>query len=228
MTTESLSVEPVRDGYTFQSSYPVIETVYKGGVSFKRQDFLYSPHVVTLNWVLTSDLDYTNFMGHFRTTVKNGAQPFLMNLLTDIGEPTLHKCRVLAGLPKISQKRGTTYYVSCTLEVQPNPTYTDLITYEEPGNIVLNVSNPPLVGPIVAGDFVQVLYTEGIHPTGPTPLNLDGVYEVASTTDGDTLTLTSPAAVNSDWTVLATLGAPGRYGSASFGNVISTITRIPT
>jgi hypothetical protein len=225
--TLSLDYEPVRDGYTFEPSYPVIEAHLDGGLSEKRLDVLYAPHIVTVNWILER-VDYTRFMGFFRTTLKNATQPFLIDLVADIGVPTTHRCRTRGGLPKLMQQRGNAFYVACTLEVQVNPTYTGLITYQEPGNIVFSTTLPSLVGPILEGDTVRIIDSAGTHPTGPTDLDLDGEYVVSGTVGLSVLQLTSPASVNSDWTVLAGLAATAQYGDASNGNVISTITRVPT
>lgn len=225
--TLTLEYEPIRDGYTFEPSYPVIEAQLDGGISRKRQDVLYVPHIVTLNWILVGS-EYTKFMGFFRTTLKNSTQPFLLDLLADVSIPTTHKCRTRGGLPKLTGNRGQSFYVSCTLEVEVNPTFTGLITYQEPGNIIFATSFPFLTGSLLEGDTVRIIDSAGTHPTGPTELDLDGVYVVDSTIGNNLLSLTSPASVNSDWTVLATLGAPGEYGDETHGSVMSTITRVPS
>jgi hypothetical protein len=225
MSRLTLEYEPVRDGYTVQPSYPVVETQLKGGLTTKRLEYLYLPHIVTLNWVLTTPQDYTRFMGFFRTSLNGGNDQFLMDLLTDIMVPTTHICRLKGPLPQLTRKKGSSFYVSATFEVVPNPTYSGYILYQEPGNIVFT-STPFLVGPIVTGDFVQIINSEGTNESG-VPLNLDGVYEVDSTTGSNTLTLVSPESVNADWTSLAALGAPGEYGDETHGAVFSTVTKVP-
>lgn len=225
--TLSLAYEPIRDGYTFEPSYPVIEAHLDGGLSEKRQDVLYIPHIVTVNWILTGS-DYTKFMGFFRTTLKNATQPFLLDLVADIGVPTTHKCRTRGGMPKLMQQRGQAFYVAATLEVQVNPTYTGYINYVEPDLISFSTTNPSLVGPIVAGDTVRIIDSVGTHPPGPTDIDLDGVYIVASTVGLSVLHLDSPASVNSDWAVLAGLAATAEYGGEANGAVMSTVTRVPT
>lgn len=225
--TQTLSYQPIRDGYTFEPSYPVIEAQLDGGLSKKRQDVLYVPHIATLNWQLRGS-DYTKFMGFFRTTLKNATQPFLLDLLADVGVTTTHKCRTRGGMPKLTSQRGQAFYVSCTVEVEVNPTYTGYITYQEPGNIIFATDFPYLVGPISEGDTIRVIDSAGTHPTGSTALNLDGVYTVSSTVGNNVLNLSSPASVNTGWTTLATLGAPGEYGDETHGSVISTITRVPS
>jgi hypothetical protein len=219
---------PVRDGYTFQPSYPVLETNIGGGLSRKRQGILYAPHIVNVNWVLTST-QYTQFMGFFRTTLQNATQAFLTELVTDIALPTLHKCRTLGGMPKLTQQKGLAFFVACTLEVEVNPTYTGYINYDAtPGFIsYTDAVNPTLVGPIRTGDFVRVVDSSGLHPDGDVAINVDGVYEVTSTTGDSILNLTSPELVNSDWTVIAGL-SPSNYGSEFVGAVTSTVTRVPT
>lgn len=225
--TDTLVYQPLRNGYTLEPSYPVIEVKLDGGNSRKRQDVLYTPHTATVTWILRAT-EYTIFQGFFRTTLKNATRPFLLDLISDIGVPTTHKCRTLGGMPKLTGQSGDAFYVSCTLEVEVNPTFTGLIRYVEPGQIVFETDFPFLVGPFLEGDSVRIMYTEGTHPTGSTPLNLDGVYVISSTTSDDTLTLTSPASVNSDWTTLFGLAATAEYGDLTHGNVTSTITRVPS
>lgn len=225
--TATLSYTPIRNGYTLEPSYPVIEVKLDGGKSRKRQDVLYTPHSATVNWILTAS-EYTQFQGFFRTTLKNATRDFLLDIVSDIGVPTTHKCRTNGAIPKLTGQSGDAFYVGCTIEVDVNPTFTGLIRYVEPGRVVFETDFPFLVGPFLAGDSVRILYTEGVHPTGSTPLNLDGVYVISSTTDEDTLTLTSPASVNSDWTTLFGLAGTAEYGDETHGNVVSTITRVPT
>lgn len=225
--TAFLTFQPVRDGYTFEPGYSCIEVQLDGGASRKRQDVLYQPHIITVNWVLTGP-EYTQFMGFFRTTVNNGTSPFLMFLVSDLSTPTLHKCKTKGGIPKLTQQKGLAYFVTSTLEVEQNPTYTGNIIYQEPDLVVFSTTNPFFVGPIVTGDTIWIQNAAGTHPTGPTFLDMQGVYSVTSTTGFDTLQLNSPASVNSNWTILATLGAPGQFGDVSHGNVISTITKFPT
>jgi hypothetical protein len=225
--TLKLDYEPLRDGYTFEASYPVIEAQLDGGITRKRQDVLWMPHMVTVNWLLDR-IDYTRFMGFFRTTLKNATNAFLLDLVADVGIPTTHKCRTRGGMPKLTGQRGNAFYVSATLEVQVNPTYTGLILYQEPGSIIFTTDFPSLVGPIIEGDTVRIIDSSGTHPTGPTSLNLDGIYTVDSTVGFSVLQLASPSSVNSGWTTLAGLGAPGEYGDETHGSVYSTVTRVPT
>jgi hypothetical protein len=75
---------PEAGGYTCTPSYPVLETSINGGFSRKRQEILYAPHILNVNWVLTST-QFTQFMGFFRTTLQNATQAFLMEAVTDIG-----------------------------------------------------------------------------------------------------------------------------------------------
>lgn len=225
--TLSLNYTPLRDSYSFEPGYSTVEVQLDGGLSRKRQDVLFQPHLMTVTWLL-DPTQYTRFMGFFRTALKNATQPFLVDLVSDIAIPTTHRCRTKGGMPKLTQQRGHAYYVTSTLEVEANPTFTGLITYQEPDRIVFATTNPYLVGPIVEGDIIRVIDTQGTHPTGPTALNLDGVYTVDSTLGFNVLILTTPASVNSDWTTLAGLAGTAQYGDASNGNVTSTVTRVPT
>lgn len=225
--TAELTFTPVRDGYSVIPTYPIVEAQFEGLAVRKRLDPLFATHEVSVSWKLNS-LQYTNFMGFFRTTLKEATEFFLMDLVTDIGALVPHRCRTKNRMPKLTQVNGICFYVSATLEVEVNPTYTDLILYEEPNLVILNNLHPRFVGPLQPGDTVRILNTDGIHPTGSTPLNLDGVYEIDAVDGNDQIELVSPASVNAGWTTLATLGAPGQYGDETHGNVISTVVRIPT
>lgn len=226
--TTALDFRPDQEGYSCNIQNSCVEVGVSGGPLRKRQCISYAPHIVSATWVLHSN-EYSAFMGFFRTELNGGESDFLLDLITDIGTPTTHNCRTLGGLPRLTKQMGEAYYVSCVLEAQQNPTFTGLIKYQE-GNFVTFAADDP--GPFMEdsfepGDIIRIVDSYGTHPSG-TIISLDGVYEVASNVGTHAITLTSPATVNSDWTVLATLGAPGTYGDASNGNVISTITKVPT
>ncbi len=65
-----------------------------------------------------------------------------------------------------------------------------------------------------------------ITSSGPTELNLDGIYVVDTVTPNNEITLVDPELVNENWALLSTIGS-GEYGTESLGNVISTLTRYP-
>lgn len=218
----TLTYQPVRNSYSVVATYPVIEEQLEGVALRKRLDYLFKCHYTEITWILTSQQDYTAFMGFFRTTCRNATESFLMPLLTDIGAMCTHRCKSM-GMPKLNQVNGRTFSVSTTLEVKVNPTWTGHLQYEEPDLINVANLNPRFVGPLQVGDSIQIFNTEGFHPTGPTALNLDGTYEIDAVTGTNQISLVSPSVVNSGWTTLATLGAPGQYSVP-----ISTIMRVPT
>lgn len=224
--TAVLNFTILRDGYGSQPSYPTVETQLSGPLLTKRADNLWLPHRATANWQLSRD-QYTQFMGFFNTQIKFSTQTFITDLVSDIGHLFPHKCRLVGQKPVLQQTNGTSFSVSAELEVYPNPTYSGLIKYREPGDVVFAAFGPTLVGPIQPGDTIRIFNSSGIHPSS-TPLNMDGVYEVDTVSGFNTLQLLSPAVVNTSWTTLATLGAPGEYGDAANGNVFSTLVRIPT
>ncbi len=217
-------ITPVRDGYSviLQNAYKDIPL--EGGPGRKRQDVAYAPHQINASWIIHRD-EYSAFMGFWRQTL---GSYFLIDLITDIGIPTLHRCRSVGGIPKLTRQTGEAYYVSCSLEAEQNATFTGTIKYQEPGNIIFSTLPYILCEELRAGDLVRIIDSKGVHPTGSTPLDLDGVYLISSTTGGDQITLSVPTAVNAGWTTLAGLGSPGEYGDAAHGNVISTITKVPT
>lgn len=223
----TLPYTPIRDGYSVIPSYPVREALFDGAATRKALDALFIAHEIEVSWKLVNPQQYTNFMGFFRTSLKEATEFFLMDLVADIGALVPHRCRTKGGMPKLTQVNGHCFYVSATLEVEVNPTYTGLLLYQEPNLVIFNTTSPMFVGPLQPGDTVQVFNSSGTHPTGPIDLDLDGIYEIDVIDGNDQIELVTPASVNSGWTILATLGAPGQYGTESFGNVISTLTRHP-
>lgn len=227
----TLSLNPefvaLRDGYTFDPGYATIEAQLEGGLTRKRQEAaLYPVHTINVNWVLSPE-QYTRFMGFFRTDLQEGTHAFLMDLVTTVAMLLPHKCRTKGGLPKLTQKKGLNFSVAATLEVEQNPTYSGLIAYTEPDQIIFPVADPYLAGPIKDGDTLRIIDSSGTHTSG-TFLNMDGVYQCDGNSGFNIITLASPWLVNSAWTILATLGAPGIYGDESNGNIRSTVVRIPT
>jgi hypothetical protein len=108
------------------------ETPLDGGMSRKRSDIVTPWHVVQCTWLLT-EAEYDIFMGFFRTSIKNSSQPFLLDIITDIGIPTTHLCRTIGGEPKLVRQSGDGYWVQATLQAKANPTITSYI-YEEEGS----------------------------------------------------------------------------------------------
>jgi hypothetical protein len=99
------------------------ETLLDGGMSRKRSDQATPWHTVQCTW-LVPRAEYDVFMGFFRTTLKNGSQPFLLDLITDIGLPTTHVCRTIGGEPKLIRQSGDGYWMQATLQAKANPTVT--------------------------------------------------------------------------------------------------------
>lgn len=224
--TQTLLFQPVRDGYTFTPGYNTLESTLEGRFLAKRQQnkVLYAPHILNVNWVL-SRVQYTQFMGFFRTNLQNGTLSFLTDfMVTDILVPTRHKCKSLQGMPKLTQVKALAYYVSCIVEAEANPTYTGLIRYEAPLKVIYSNSHPEFTSGFRAGDIIQVTDSAGIHPATGTALSFNGQFTVGSTTSTDTVTLQFGTA---PWTTLAGL-SPAVYGDSGNGDVTSTITRLPT
>lgn len=204
--TTPCTFTPIRDGYSVIPTYPIRETLLEGAATRKFTNALYAPHEVTVNWKLNST-DYTNFMGFFRTTLKEATEYFLMDLVVDIGALVPHRCRTKGGMPRLQQVSGNTFYVTATLEVEVNPTYTGLILYQAPNSIIFTHTSPRLVGPLQPGDTVRVFNSTGTHPEGTTEWTFDGVNDRASIADVLDFERTSPFSV-SGWFISGALTEP--------------------
>lgn len=222
--------KPLRDSYSFIPSNPVVEAKY-AGLTKKRYDRLrlHRSHVMSVSWILRTPTQYTQFMGFFRTQLQNGTLAFLMDLVSDIRVPTTHRCRTRGRMPKLTGMKGNTFYVSCELEVDVNPTITGIITYRTPDIITFSKFSPYFSSFFNPGDTIRIIEATGLHPDSDTYLNMDGQYEVASVSqtgvDGE-LVLTDPDLVNSAWTILAGL-SPDEFGGDSTGQILSTVTKVP-
>lgn len=194
MTIE-LTYQPIRDGYSAIPTYPIREALFEGAATRKYTDALYAPHEVTVNWKLTSAADYTAFMGFFRTTLLEATEFFLMDLVIDIGALVPHRCRTKGGMPKLQQVVGNCFYVTATLEVEVNPTYTGLILYSGPNLINFSHVSPRLVGPLQPGDTVRVFNSSGTHPQGTIEWEFDGVDDDISVGDVLDMTRTTPRSI---------------------------------
>lgn len=126
--TSTLSFTPIQTTYSTEEMPGMIVIPLEGGGSRKRQDILLPGHIVNCQWLLKAT-EYTEFMGFFISELRYGRDDFLMDLITDIGIPTTHLCRTLAGIPKLTQQKGDAYWVSCTLQCDKNPTFTSEIIY---------------------------------------------------------------------------------------------------
>jgi len=194
MTVEC-TFTPIRDGYSVIPTYPIRETLLEGTATRKFTNALYAPHEVTVNWKLNS-IDYTNFMGFFRTTLKEATEYFLIDMVVDIGALVPHRCRTKGGMPRLQQVSGNTFYVTATLEVEVNPTYTGLISYQGPDLVNFTHTSPRLVGPLQPGDTVRIFNSEGEHPSGTTEWIFDGVNDRASIADVLDFERTSPFSIS--------------------------------
>lgn len=127
--TAILSYTPIQTSYTAQEMEEgFIYIPLEGGPGRKIQDILLPGHNLTCQWLL-DPVEYTRFMGFFVTTLRQGQDDFLLDLITDIGEPTTHLCRTIGGLPRLTQQKAEGYWVTCNIEADKNPTFTDTITY---------------------------------------------------------------------------------------------------
>lgn len=127
--TERLEYTPIQTSYAAQEMEEgFIYIPLEGGPGRKIQDILLPGHTLSCQWLLSAE-EYTRFMGFFVTTLRQGQDDFLLDLITDVGEPTTHLCRTIGGLPRLTQQKYDAYWVTCNIEADRNPTFTDTITY---------------------------------------------------------------------------------------------------
>ncbi len=194
MSTPILLVDPVSDAYSFIPANEIVETKLDGGQSRRRRDFISSTHTVNAQWI--------------RENTKRGSLPFRANLVNDLNLLMPHVCVTTGGLPKLVQQRGNAFWVTCTLEVFPNPTasfslFLQYISVEQ----FVNAGTAFYTGDL--SDFPvgrSVLLTGTAATVAGTAINLDGTYVMDSAPNAFTRTLINAHLTNSDWTVLNGLG----------------------
>lgn len=216
MATPLLTLDPVSDGYSYSPENNIVVTKLDGGPSRRRRDFINNTCTVNAQWVLDQG-QYTLLMGFFRERVQFGSKQFRMNLVSDVNVLCPHLCFTGGQMPQLTQQRGNAFWVSCTLEVTPNPTKSFSLFLQ-------NVAVPQMVdaGTVdYSGDLSAFPTTRSVLLTGTsatvsgTPINLDGTYTIATAPNIGTRTFGAGAAViNPQWTVLNGLG-PQAYFPAT-------------
>lgn len=216
MATPFLQYAPVRDSYTLTPAYNVVETKLDGGRSRKRQDILGGTHIITPTWILNRG-EYTRFMGFFRENILNSSRQFRMNLLTDFAYVMPHVCTTSGGAPKLVQQSGDAYFVSCVLEVTPNPCISFSLFLNNASGTpqITNAGTAFYTGDVsefpIGRSVILVNTLDTASGWGGVTINVDATYSIQSHPTTFTIQPLNAVAINPAWTTLNGLSPPSYF-----------------
>ena len=120
MTLPKLKLIPAQDGYGAEDADDaVLRAKVSAGPSRTRLDMLGSTASVSATLQM-DQAEYQYWRAFFRSTIAEGALPFLMDLLLDYPDTVEHEVK-LAAAPRLSGQKGLLYVVQLRLEVKPSP-----------------------------------------------------------------------------------------------------------
>lgn len=112
-----LVIPPNQSGYSVSVGQETISTKLDGGASRFRVDILNASSDVTCSWTVGQD-NYEYLRMFYLVNIKNGNEPFLIDLILDSPTPTQYTARFIPGTWGLTGQRGHTYTVGCQLEIE--------------------------------------------------------------------------------------------------------------
>lgn len=138
-TPFKIEVAPQLVGYTMTDGNEIYSTVQDGPVGTYRRSYLNAARRLTVTWFVES-VSYDYLMECYRAWVASGGKPFVMDLFMDQATLTTHKCCIIPGTWRISQK-GESYTINAELEVEPAPYAGEYVSHvlEPAGGVSLTI-----------------------------------------------------------------------------------------
>jgi hypothetical protein len=118
MSLSELLLVVDKESYNVKPGNNVLSTKLEGGASRTRLDKIGATHSVNVQWK-TNRKGYTYLMAFYRTTIKQGSLPFLIDLLVDSDIAEQYEAKIEPGTLTLASHTGETYIVTATLEVVP-------------------------------------------------------------------------------------------------------------
>lgn len=112
-----LVIPPNQSGYSVSVGQETISTKLDGGASRFRVDILNASSDVTCSWTVGPD-NYEYLRRFYLVNIKNGNEPFLIDLILDSPMPTQYTARFIPGSWGLTGQQGHTYTVGCQLEIE--------------------------------------------------------------------------------------------------------------
>jgi hypothetical protein len=120
MALTKFIIPPEATGYSMEDPNEVIAIKLDGGASRYRRDKVGGTSRVTVKWSFDRD-EYHYFRAFYRSLLGRGAQPFLIDLVIDLADPTEHTAYFVPGTVRLQEQRGHYYGVTAELEAYQTP-----------------------------------------------------------------------------------------------------------
>lgn len=145
MTLPKLALDINEAQYSIAPGLEVNEVQVDTGPSWRRADFFGAPNRVALQFV-TSEPGYDYLMAFWRTRLRRGLLPFLIDLVIDGSDMREYQVVLTGGGALQAVRQGSSYFVTGALEVKRSPAETSedeniIFLYETYGDVDSEVLN---------------------------------------------------------------------------------------
>lgn len=120
MALNTLILIPDKSSYSDVAATQTVGVKLDGGLSKYRRDQIGGGDLVNVQFTINR-FDYEYLRAFFRTSVQQGSEAFLINLIIDDGGLELYESYFVPGSFRLASHRGATYQVSAQLEVKSPP-----------------------------------------------------------------------------------------------------------
>jgi len=116
---EKMILVPDAPGYGQSDGNAALFTELDGGLGRGRLDKIGAAKTVNCTWTMNRS-QYQYWRAFYYTVTKEGALPFLCDLLSDDGTgATEHTCQFIPGSVNLPSQQGLTYVQQATLQAKP-------------------------------------------------------------------------------------------------------------
>lgn len=137
MPLPKLRLEIPQEGYALVDGEAVLRAKVGAGPSRQRLDMLGAPAEIDMTLVLGGG-EYQYWRAFYRSTLVEGALPFLVDLVIDTATPQECTAKIIPGTHRLSGVNGDAHMVQMRLEVvMPDPPVDDaaiIMLYEQYGD----------------------------------------------------------------------------------------------
>lgn len=125
MALAKLQLPPVRAGYTVKDGAAALAVALDGGRSRLRADVLGASRTVSVTWAVSA-FGYRYLRAFLRSSITEGSEPFLLDLVLDEGQLTEHEVLIVPGSLSFDGSNACSVYrVSATIEAVPSAVDAD-------------------------------------------------------------------------------------------------------
>jgi hypothetical protein len=217
VTTPLLPFIPEQSGYSVSHPDQVVSVELDGGAPRLRADKLFASGSASVTWFLDR-AELATFLAFIRQDCARGALPFLIDIITESHLLLRHRVTLTPGSLRTVQVNGLTYKVSAELRHEQLACTGGVMRFISPNEIQALYATD-FNAFLLVGDPIQLAGAQVVQ-AGQVPLELDGVYQVASIPSVTHITLTAPGG---QWPLIAAY--PGAQTNGVSGVVVArTVT----